>query len=153
MNKPNPIPSGYHTVTPVISVKDAAALIDFMEQVLDAKRAEYITRPDGAIMHAEVRIGDSKVMIGEACDGMGPTPGALFLYLDDCDEFFRRAVDAGATVIMEPTDMFWGDRYSCVRDRWGNQWSFATHIEDVSKDEIDRRAREFMENAGKQHVQ
>ncbi|HLS27725.1 MAG TPA: VOC family protein [Opitutales bacterium] len=147
MNKPNPIPAGYHTITPALAVKNAADLIGFMEEVLDAKRSEYMTRPDGSIMHAEVRIGDSTVMIGEACDEMGPMPGSLFLYLEDSDESFRRAVEAGATVVMEPTDMFWGDRYSCVKDRWGNQWSFATHIEDVSKEEIDRRAKAFMEKS------
>lgn len=144
MNKPDPIPTGFHTVTPFLTVNNAAALIDFMEQVLDAKQAFCSTRPDGAIMHAEVRIGDSTVMIGEACDEMGPTPAALHLYLKDSDSFFHRAVKAGATPITEPTDMFWGDRYSCVKDRWGNQWSFATHIEDVSEEEMARRAKAFM---------
>lgn len=147
MKKPNPIPAGYHSVTPALSVKNAAELIGFMEEVLDAKRTEFLTHPDGTIMHAEVRIGDSRVMIGEACDERGPMPGSLFLYLEDCDAFFNRAVEAGATAIMEPTDMFWGDRYSCVQDRWGNQWSFATHIEDVAKDEIDRRAQAFMKKS------
>lgn len=145
MKNVNYKPEGYHTVTPYITVKDASALIEFLQRAFDAAETERVSRPDGAIMHAEVRIGDSPVMISEACDEMGPMPASIYLYVEDADKVFGGAVEAGATAIMQPADMFWGDRFSCVKDAWGNQWSIGTHIEDVPPEELEKRARAFSE--------
>jgi PhnB protein len=147
MKPVNHQPASYHTVVPYLTVKEAPHFIEFLQQVFDAKESERIPTPDGKIMHAEVRIGDSAIMISEACDEMGPMPASLYLYVKDSDAAFRKALDAGAAVIMEPADMFWGDRFSSVKDRWGNQWSLATHIEDVPREELPQRARAFMEQS------
>jgi len=139
-------PKDYHSVTPYLTVKDASALIDFLKTVFDAQSGECLTRPDGTIMHAEVRIGDSMVMISDACEEMGPMPASLYVYVKDADAVFKRALDAGATPIMPPADMFWGDRFCCVQDKWGNQWSPSTHTHDLTPEEIQQGARKFMEN-------
>ena len=134
------IPEGYHTVTPFLTVKGAAALIEFMEKVFDARVKERILTPDGAIAHAEVKIGDSVIMLGEPMgDNCKEMPGALYLYLDDADATYKRAMGAGATSMMEPTDQFWGDRQGTVRDRFGNIWHMATRVEDVPAEELQRR--------------
>lgn len=138
-------PKGYHTVTPCIAVKDAAGFIEFLSRVFDAKEGERMDRPDGRIMHSEVRVGDSAIMISEACDEMGAMPASLYLYVENADKTFNRAVEAGASTVMEPADMFWGDRLSSVRDAWGNQWSISTHVEEVPPEEIEKRAAVFME--------
>ena len=143
MSKINHQPNGYHTVTPYLTLEDAPGFIKFVEQAFGATEYERVHRNDGRIMHAEVRIGDSPVMISEACDQMGPMPTSLYLYVDDADSVYRRALDAGATSVMEPADMFWGDRFGSVKDTWGNQWSIASHIEDVPSDELEKRARAF----------
>lgn len=126
-----PIPDGYHTVTPYLIVGDVAGLIDFLQQAFDAEETERMQQPDGRIMHAEVRIGDSAVMMGEANDDVAPMPAMLHLYLEDCDDAYRRALSAGATSLREPTDEFYGDRTAGVLYAFGNQWWLATHIEDV----------------------
>jgi uncharacterized glyoxalase superfamily protein PhnB len=105
--------------------------------------------PDGTIMHAEVRIGDSPVMMGEARGEHKPMPGSIYLYVDDTDATYRRALQAGATSLMEPADQFYGDRSASVVDPVGNHWFIATHIEDVPPEELARRAEVFM----KQHQQ
>ncbi|MCC5850478.1 MAG: VOC family protein [Verrucomicrobia bacterium] len=138
-------PPEYHTVIPYLTVKDAHGLVDFLKTVFDAQPGECLNRPDGTIMHAEVRIGDSTVMLSEACEEMGPMPASLYVYVKDVDAAFKRAVDAGATPIMPPDDMFWGDRFCCVQDKWGNQWSPSTHIQDLSPEEIEQGSRAFME--------
>jgi len=135
-----PIPDGYHTVTPYLVVSDVAGLIDFLEQVFGASETERMERPDGSIMHAEVRIGDSVVMMGEASDEFAPMPGMLHIYLEDVDDAYGRALAAGATSLREPTDEFYGDRAAGVQDAFGNQWWMATHVEDVSAEELQRRA-------------
>lgn len=96
-------------------------------------------------MHAEIRIGDSVIMLSEACSEMGPTPSCLYLYVEDADATFRKAVDAGAKPGMEPTDMFWGDRFSSVNDAWGIEWCISTHVEDVPPEELEQRAKAFAE--------
>ena len=138
-------PSQYHTVIPYITVEDAAGLIDFLETVFEAKPGECLKRPDGAIMHAELTIGDSTVMLADACEEMGPMPASLYVYVKDVDTTFQRAVDAGATPIMPPADMFWGDRFCCVQDKWGNQWSPSTCVQELTPEEIEQGARAFME--------
>ncbi len=138
-------PKGYHTVTPYITVKDAPGFIEFIKQVFQGEELERIHQTDGRIMHAEVRIGDAPIMISEACDQMGPMPAQLYLYMKDADAVYRDALAAGATSVMEPADMFWGDRYSCVKDSWGIVWSIASHVEDVPAEELEKRARAFTE--------
>ncbi len=135
-----PIPDGYHTITPYLVVADARALINFAQQVLAAEQIGCLSGPDGAVMHAEIRIGDSRLMIGQTRGDRKPFPAMLYLYVPDADALYQRAIAAGAVSIMEPTNQFYGDRSSGVMDPFGNQWWFATHVEDVSEQEIHRRA-------------
>jgi uncharacterized glyoxalase superfamily protein PhnB len=134
-----PIPEGYHAVTPYLLVSDTARLIEFLQQTFDAEVTECMTMPDGSIMHAEARIRDSKVMMGLAHGERKPVPAMLYVYVEDCDAVYRRAVHAGGTTIMEPADQFYGDRTAAVQDPTGNYWWFATHKEDLSHEEIIRR--------------
>lgn len=140
----NSVPDGYHTVTPYLIVRDAAGLIDFMQQAFDAQGKERLERPDGSIMHAEVQIGDSVVMLAQADDDEQTRPAMLHLYLEDADATYRQALAAGATSLQEPADQFYGDRSAGVQDTFGNQWWLATHVEDVSPEEMMRRAQEAM---------
>jgi PhnB protein len=140
----NPIPDGYHSVTPYLVVHGADKLIDFLLQAFDAREIERLTRPNGAIGHAEVRIGDSVVMMSEAGGEWQPMPGALYLYVNDVDATYKQALRAGATSTMEPTDQFYGDRSAGVKDLTGNQWWIATRKENLSPDELVRRAQAAM---------
>jgi PhnB protein len=121
-------------------VQDVAALIAFLQQAFDAREMVRMRSPDGSIMHAEVRIGDSVVMMGGAGENNPPMPAMLHLYLEDADDAYRRALEAGATSLREPEDQFYGDRTAGVQDDFGNQWWLATHIEDVTAEEMQRRA-------------
>lgn len=133
------VPAGYHTVTPFLVVKDAAGLIVFLERVFRGEVTERLDRPDGAIRHAEVRIGDSKIMLGGASELYPAIPGAFYVYVPDADAVYRRALEAGAQSIMEPADQLYGDRNAGVKDAWGNTWWIASRIEEVSPEEIARR--------------
>jgi PhnB protein len=135
-----PIPEGYHTVTPYLIVNGAAELIEFMKRAFDAKEIMRHETPERGIMHADVQIGDSHVMLGEACPEFGPMPAMIHLYVEDVDAIYRAAVEAGATPLREPADQFYGDRSGGVKDKCGNQWWIATHKEDLSADEIRARA-------------
>ncbi len=135
-----PMPDRYHTVTPYLTVQGVPALLDFVKRAFDAQELERMSRPDGTIGHAEVRIGDSVVMMGEARAGSPPMPSMLYLYVSDTDSTFKRALAAGAAPLMEPADQFWGDRNAAVKDPIGNHWWIATHKEDVSPQEMARRA-------------
>jgi PhnB protein len=137
-----PIPDGYHSVTPYLTVHGADQLIEFLKQAFAAEERERFLRPDGAIMHAEVKVGDSIIMLAEANEQWQPRPGMLYLYVPDTDATYRRALDAGASSLMEPADQFYGDRNAGVTDPSGNSWWIATHVEDVSKEEMERRAAE-----------
>jgi PhnB protein len=147
-----PVPEGYHTITPALSLDDAAGAIEFYKRALGAEERYRMPTPDGKIAHAELQIGDSIVMLSDMFEqSMGKTPKdaggttvSLFLYVEDCDEWFRRAVDAGATATMEPEDQFWGDRFARVTDPYGHDWSFATHKEDLTPDEMERRSQQAM---------
>lgn len=148
-----PIPDGYHTVTPYITVKGAAQAIDFYKRAFGAQEIERMTDPEGKrVMHAEIKIGDSVVMIGDespqqGCvspQTLGGNASSLLLYVSDVDAAFRRAVDAGAKSDMAPTDMFWGDRFGRLTDPFGHQWAMATHKEDLSKEEIRKRGAAAM---------
>ena len=134
-----PIPDGYHTVTPYLTVQGARRLIDFLKQAFDAKEDERMTRPDGTITHSEVRIGDSVVMIADSSDKWKPMPSGIYLYVEDTDATYQRAIQAGAVSVMEPANQFYGDRNAGVRDPLGNVWWIATHNEDVSPDVIAKR--------------
>ena len=134
-----PIPAGYHTVTPYLIVADAARMIDFMTRAFGAVETGRSATPEGRVMHASVRIGDSQVMLGEAFGEWKPLPCVLHLYVPDTDAVHASAIRAGATSLREPANQFYGDRSGGVLDAEGNQWWIATHVEDVAPDEMRRR--------------
>jgi PhnB protein len=140
-----PIPAGFHTVTPYLAVPDAEALIDFVVKVFDAKEREVIRQPDGRIRHAEVQIGDSIIMLGSTSSTFGTATATLYIYVDDADARYQKALDAGATSISEPADQFYGDRHAGVKDPNEITWWVATHFEDVPPEELARRAKAAME--------
>ena len=145
------IPTGYHTITPALIVKDARAAISFYKKAFGAQEKEVFTGPDGRVMHAEVKIGDSILMLTDEMPQMGslsPTslkgsPASLYLYVENADSLFQQAVKAGAEVAMPITDMFWGDRWGQVSDPFGYKWSIATHKEDLTLDQMRRRSEQF----------
>ena len=139
-----PIPDGYHTVTPVLMVNNAAKLIEFLKQAFGARERERYADPDGKILHAEVTLGDSIVQLSDATGEWKPVQVPLLLYVTDTDATYRRALKAGATSLREPMDAFYGDRTAGVKDAFGNSWWIATHQEDVSREELDRRAEAEM---------
>ena len=135
-----PIPDGYQTVIPYLLVEGAAELTTFLTTAFGAQVRQRLDRPDGSVMHVELQIGDSVVMIGEPMAEFGPMPSSIYLYVEDCDAFFQRALQAGAASVMQPTNMpHAGERYGGVKDPSGNLWWIATHIEDVSSEEQARR--------------
>jgi PhnB protein len=146
MTTTKPIPEGYHTVTPYILVQGAAEkLIDFMKRAFNARETERYSMPDGSIGHAEVRIGDSVIMIADAQgEEYKPMAAGIHLYVEDCDATYKRAIEAGATSVREPVDQFYGDRSAGVNDQFGNKWWIATHKEDLSNEEIAKRMEEAM---------
>jgi uncharacterized glyoxalase superfamily protein PhnB len=139
-----PIPDGYHTVTPCLYVEGASQLIEFLKKAFDAQETERVERPDGAIGHAEVKIGDSIVMLGDAGGEMEPMPTAIYLYVNDVDATYHKALQAGGTPLTEPANQFYGDRNGGVKDPAGNTWWIATHVEDVPREELERRVEAFM---------
>ena len=152
-----PIPEGYHSVTPALLVRGAAEAIDFYTRAFGARELGRMPAPDGQrIWHAELQIGDARLMLadefpemgGHAPESLGGTPVSLHLYVEDADAVIQRAVNAGATVIQSPLDAFWGDRYGRIKDPFGHEWSVATHIEDVSEEEMRQRAEVFATSAG-----
>lgn len=143
--KPNPIPKGFHTVTPVLTVREAAKLIDFLKQAFDAEEVYRLDGPNGSVMHAEMKIGDSLIMVGEATDQWKPMQATVALYVRDADEWYQRALRAGATSVREPSDQFYGDRSAGVKDFAENHWWIHTHIEDVPPEELKKRAEVWME--------
>lgn len=139
-----PIPEGFHTVTPYLIVQGASKLIDFLKQAFEAEEIYRQNMPDGTVMHAQVRMGDSMLMMSDATSQHKPMPSMIYLYVEDVDAVYNRALKAGATSLRKPTDEFYGDRSGGVKDQFGNQWWIGTHIEDVSPEEIEKRAEEFM---------
>ncbi|HYE36780.1 VOC family protein [Methylocaldum sp.] len=138
-----PIPDGFHTVTPFLIVEGVPRLIEFLKTAFEATECIRIHDAEGRVMHAEVMIGDSIVMMGEAMERRPSIPALNHLYVLDTDATYRAALDAGATSFMEPAVQFWGDRMAGVKDPAGNHWLIATHMEDVDPAEIARRARAF----------
>ena len=149
-----PVPEGFHTVTPQLTLDDAARAIDWYKQALGAEEMGRATGPDGKIMHAELRIGDSRVMLHDAMMGgkgpkaIGGSPAALWIYVEDCDALFNRAIAAGAELVPGPMgqmqDQFWGDRCGTLKDPHGYAWTIATHKEDLTPDEIRERHDAFV---------
>ncbi|HEY7506653.1 MAG TPA: VOC family protein [Nitrososphaera sp.] len=156
--KVNHIPKGYHTVTPGLAIRDAARAIEFYKTAFGAKEKTRMPGPDGnTVMHAELQIGDSKIMIGEEMPGMNPSPQALngspvglYLYVRDADKAFSQAVNAGATVTLPMMDQFWGDRAGMITDPFGHKWWLATHKRDLSGKEMKKAAEEFFAQQAKQ---
>ena len=134
-----PIPEGYHAVTPFVIAKSAARFLDFMADAFDAKEIARVIGENGAIGHAETRIGDSVVMTFDSKDDWPETPAFLRLYVDDIDATYERALAAGAVSVTRPTDMPWGDRVGRVRDPLGNLWWLMTRVEDVSPEDLEGR--------------
>ena len=146
------IPKGYHTITPFMTVRDAARAIEFYKQAFGAKEKGVMKGPEGKIMHAELVIGDSIIMLADEFPEFGAlspqsTGGSgtgLHIYIEDVDSAFDRAVKAGATVEMPVADMFWGDRYGKLRDPFGHKWSIGTHKADLSVEEMKKGMDETM---------
>jgi PhnB protein len=134
------VPEGHPTVSPYLVVSGVSKLIDFVKQVFGATEVYVSRRPDGTVGHAEVKIGDSIVMMGEGAN-IKSFPAMLHLYMEDCDAVYRRAIEAGAKSVREPADQPYGDRTGGVEDAFGNQWWIATHVEDVNSEELEQRMR------------
>lgn len=139
------VPEGFHTITPFLIVEKASELIEFIEQSFDGETTSMMKTDDGKIMHATVRVGDSQLMITDATEQYKAGSCKLYLYVDDVDASYKDAIHAGGTSLREPTDEFYGDRSSGVKDAWGNEWWIATHTEDVSEKEMKKRQKEFTE--------
>lgn len=146
-----PIPKGYHTVTPYLTIKDCARAIEFYKKAFGAVETVRIPEPNNKIMHAEIRIGDSVLMMTEenvehkhmGPESLGGSPVSVLLYVENVDEIFKRAVSAGATVVREVKQEFFGDRMGTLKDPFGHTWSIGTHVEDVSPEEMERRMKEM----------
>jgi PhnB protein len=155
-----PSPEGYHSVTPYLSIKDAARALEFYKQAFSAKEVMRMNGPDGRVSHAEIKIGDSIIMIAEenpqnelrSPQTLNGSTVSIFLYLDDVDPIFNKALSAGAKQIMPLADQFWGDRYGRLTDPFGHSWSLAQHIEDVSPEEMGKRAQEAAKAAQRAHA-
>jgi len=144
-----PIPEGYHSISMQLTCRDAARAIDFYKSVFGAKQLARMDGPGGKVMHAELQIGDSRIMLNDEFPGVcaapdlsAPHSSSLFLYTEKVDDLFNRAVQAGAKVDMPLQNQFWGDRYGKFTDPFGHQWAVATHVEDVAPEEMKRRAAE-----------
>jgi PhnB protein len=137
------IPDGYHTVTPYLTLDNPEAAMDFLKRAFDGQETYAMRDDKGQVQHAEMRVGNSMLMLGRARDQWKSRPGNFYIYVEDVDAVYKRAIGAGATSIGEPADQFYGDRHGGVTDSEGNNWWIATHIEDVSPEDLDRRAREW----------
>ena len=139
-----PVRDGFHAVTPYLMVAGVPRLLDFLAEAFDAREVFRVQRADGSTGHAEVRIGDSMVMLGEPTGPFGPMPAQVYLYVNDCDAVYQRAIRAGGTSVLEPMTMqFSGERYGGVKDPAGNIWWVATHVEDVTPEECAKRFAEW----------
>jgi len=149
MAKAKPIPEGYHTITPQLTLDKAAETIDWYKKAFGAEEIGRHPGPDGKIMHAELKIGDSRFMVNDTMPGykgpkaLGGSPASLWLYVENCDALFNRAVTAGGKVQMPLADQFWGDRGGCLTDPEGYTWWIATRKEDLTPAELDERAKAF----------
>ena len=145
-----PIPAGYSTITPYLTVNNASAAIDFYKRAFGAKEVVRMDGPQGKIGHAELKIGNSMLMLADEMPGggtrspqsLGGTASAVFLYVEDVDSTFKQATSAGAKVEAPLADMFWGDRFGKLTDPFGHSWALATHKEDVAPEEMQRRMKD-----------
>jgi PhnB protein len=152
----NPIPEGYHSLTPYLAVEDASKAIEFYREAFGAEELLRMPASDGKIAHAELQFGDSKLMLSDPMpeskvlppSERGGSTASIFMYVDDCDATFEQAQRAGATVEMELQDMFWGDRFGSLIDPFGHLWSIATHKEDLSDEEMAERSKAAMAEMG-----
>ncbi|CRM19514.1 glyoxalase [Pseudomonas brenneri] len=145
-----PIPEGYHSITPYLGIDKAAEAIEFYKKAFGAIQIMRLDMPDGKVGHAELRIGDSPIMLASPCDEMAfgspgshPTSVGLHLYVTDVDAQYKQAIAAGATVISEPKDQFYGDRSGTLKDPFGHVWFLATHIEELTEEQIRQRAKDL----------
>ena len=160
MSKVKAIPQDMHVVTPHLIIAGAANAIEFYKKAFGAVEAARLPGPDGKIMHAMIRIGGDAIMLVDEMPqwgALGPkalkgSPVTIHLYVEDADAFFKRAVDAGAKVTMPLADQFWGDRYGKVEDPFGHQWSIATHVRDVSPDEMQEAMKQMAKEMPKAHA-
>jgi PhnB protein len=144
----NPIPTGYTTVTPYLAVRRATEAIEWYKQVFAAEEIVRMAGPDGKLMHAEIRVGDAIIMLSDefvemdchAPSAVNPATSSIWLYVPNVDQTFEKATGAGAKILNEVSDMFWGDRLGKVQDPFGHVWCIATHVEDLSQEEIEARA-------------
>lgn len=147
MTKVEARPQGYHTVTPYMALRDCAAAIDFYRRAFGAEKVMQLDMPDGKIAHAEIRIGDSMLMMSEENEewgnrspaSLGGSPMSLMIYVPDVDAAFKKALAAGATEVRGVQDQFYGDRSGTLKDPFGYQWTLSTHVEDLSQEEVQRR--------------
>lgn len=154
-NRTQAIPKGYHSVTPSLMVAGAAQALEFYAKAFGGQEKSRFVGPDGSIMHAELQIGDSMIMLGEEMPGhggrgpkaLGGTPVTLFIYQDNVDAAWKRATDAGAKVIMPLADQFWGDRGGSVEDPFGHRWWLAQRVRDMSEEELREAAEAFFATA------
>jgi PhnB protein len=151
-----PIPEGYHSLTPYLAVEDASRAIEFYKDAFGAEEVVRMDGPGGSVAHAELQIGDSKLMLSDPfpqsnvrppSERGGPT-ASVFMYVEDVDKAFDQAQRAGASVVSQPEDMFWGDRFGTLADPFGHVWSIATHKEDLSEQEIAERGKAAMAEMG-----
>jgi PhnB protein len=151
-----PIPEGYHTASPYLAVDDAARAIEYYVKAFGAKEVLRMDAPGGKVGHAELELGDSRIMLSDPFPQastrppkeLGGTSASVFLYVEDVDAVVKQAVDAGATVTMEVANQFWGDRFGTITDPFGHVWSIATHVEDVPPEQIAERAKAAMAGTG-----
>jgi PhnB protein len=157
-NAASPVPHGYHTITPQLTLDDAAQTIDWYKRALGAEETGRSLGPDGKVMHAELTIGNSRFMVNDPMPGAkgpkeyGGSPASMWLYVENCDQLFNRAVAAGGKVQMPMEDQFWGDRAGALADPSGYTWWIATRKEDFTPEEMKQRAEDFfkqMASAGR----
>ncbi len=150
--KVQPVPEGYHTLTPYLTVRDGAAALPFYAEAFGAEELFRMDGPPGKLGHAEMQIGDSRFMLADEVEAwgnrspesLGGNGTSLMIYVEDADALFRQAIEAGATEVMPLQDHFYGDRSGTVEDPFGHRWTISTHVEDVPPDELARRAEEMM---------
>jgi PhnB protein len=140
-----PIPDEYPRVIPYLIVKDVSETINFLKEVFNAEEKEKMTLPDGSINHGEVKIGDSVIMIGKSNEQFPPLSAMIYIYVEDTDEAYNRALKLSAESVMEPSNQFYGDRNAGVKDSNGIQWWIASHVEDVSAEEMEKRNKQRAE--------
>ncbi len=152
----NPIPEGYHSLTPSLIVRDASRAIEFYKKVFGAEETLRLAMPDGSIAHAEVRIGDSILMLADESpqwgtrspESIGGSGSGIMLYVEDVDAVFRRAIENGASEVSPVENQFYGDRSGQLQDPFGHRWTIATNVEVVPEDEMNRRMEQFLASMG-----